>query len=454
MKLKNINLLLACTALLIQLSARGQDSAIYRLRLSVPLIDVPQNATLPYRYPSMNQALAFGNDFYELGYWGIDGLGDKLFKRKDKPYKGFRKLSNSVFKYAVGLGFSYYGSELPLPLGVWTHEEFHRSVLGIGKINSKNGNWIGSRWDGTVYGVSDSSLASLKKNDPGQLLYAYVAGVQSEILFNKETTVTDFYKRRSFHKNSFLLYNAYYVYNYFKFSTGSASDSVKVLAPPHENKNASERDFVGADLTAWAYDMFNPDSAFTARPLFPNGEGVNRRVGISDLSQPAKDFLNREKKLSLLNFVNPAIFFVNRVKVNSNFSFLFFMQYAPTHFGHDVAYFFPFQYKNYDVLAALHTYKNNTQTGYGLQAGLYNYKISRLLEADVELQAWNQPDSYFSSSQHFGGALDLKLKVGLKSGFSAFAAATGKTKGWQLGNPYLKENFSMRFGLNYNLLRK
>ena len=454
MKFKNIRLLVVGFAMMFVVSVNAQDSAIYRIRLSVPLVDVAQNVSLPYRYPSMNQALSLGNDFYELGYWGIDGLGDRIFKRENKPYKGIRKVSNSVFKYAVGLGFSYYGSDLPIPLGVWTHEEFHRAVLGVGKISSKNGNWIGSRWEGTVYGVNDSSLSSIKENDLSQLLYSYVAGSQSEILFNKETTVNDFFKRRSFYKNSFLLYNAYYVYNYFKFSTGSMSDSAKVLAPPYESKMDSERDYAGADLTAWAYDMFNPDSVFTTRSAFPNGEGVNRRIGFSDLSHPAQEFLNHEKKLSLLNFVNPAIFFINRVRINSNFSFLFFTQYAPTHFGHDVAYYFPFKYKKFDVLAALHTYKNESQTGYGIQTGIYNYRINRLLEADLQAHVWNQPDSYFSSAQNFGGAVDLKVKLGLNSNFSAFAALSGKTEGWQLGNPYLEENISARVGFNYNLQRK
>src|SRR6478672_270926 len=100
MKFKNIRLLVVGFAMMFVVSVNAQDSAIYRIRLSVPLVDVAQNVSLPYSYPSMNQALSLGNDFYELGYWGIDGLGDRIFKRENKPYKGIRKLSNSVFKYA------------------------------------------------------------------------------------------------------------------------------------------------------------------------------------------------------------------------------------------------------------------------------------------------------------------------------------------------------------------
>lgn len=441
---------LAFTSLFV---SKAQDSSVYRLRLSATLLDAPQNMRLPYNYPSMNQAFEMGTDFYELGYWGIDGLGDKLFKRKNKRYNAIRRISNGAFKYFAGLGFAYYGSELPLPLGVWTHEEFHRSVLGLGKLASKNGNWIGNRWDGTVYGVSDGQLDQLKTDHPDQLLYSYVAGIQSEIMFNEKVTVNDFYKHRSLYKNSFLLYNAFYTYNYFKFSVSAQSDSVKRIAPKYEDREPEGRDYAGADLTAWAYDMFNADSAFTKREPFPGGNGVNRRIGFSDLSPEAQTFLKREKQLSLLNFINPAIFFVNRIKINQDLSFLFFTQYSPTHFGHDVAYFLPFRYKKMDLLVALHTYKNMSQKSYGLQAGLFNYKLNDLFETDLVLHAWLQPLSYTSSKQDAGGACDLKVRAKISGSFSVFAEVDAKTKGWQLGNPYLKENLSFRFGLNYNLRR-
>lgn len=62
--------------------APAQDSVRYQLRLSVPVIDLPQNRNLPYHYPSMNQALDFSADRYELGYLGIDKLGNTLLSQK------------------------------------------------------------------------------------------------------------------------------------------------------------------------------------------------------------------------------------------------------------------------------------------------------------------------------------------------------------------------------------
>ena len=216
----------------------SQDSAIYKLRLSLPIVDLPQNYLLPYHAPSMQQSLELSNDFYELSFWGIDALGNKIFIPKNKEYTKGRKVGNAIFKYGLSLGFSQYGSELPIPFGVWGHEEFHRSVLGIDNISSKNGNWALNKWDGTVYGISDSALTHIKNENINSLLYSYVAGVQYEIALNQKTTLNDFYKNRTLNKNALLLYNAYYVYNYFKFSTSSISDSPKTYSQPKKtNQN-------------------------------------------------------------------------------------------------------------------------------------------------------------------------------------------------------------------------
>jgi hypothetical protein len=86
----------------------GQDTSTYKLRLSIPLGDFPQNAGLPYYFPSMNQALELSNDFYELSFLGIDVLGDRIFISKTKPYSKLRGFSNNAFKYILSLAFSKY----------------------------------------------------------------------------------------------------------------------------------------------------------------------------------------------------------------------------------------------------------------------------------------------------------------------------------------------------------
>lgn len=433
-------------------SAHSQDTSKYSLRANVPLMDFPQNFSLPYSAPSMNQSFELSKDFYELSFFGIDKLGDKLFVPETKTYSKWRRFSNNLFKYGLSLGFSIYGSELPVPLGVWAHEEFHRSVLGVNSISSKNGNWIFHRWDGTVYGVSDSSLSHLKRTKPDELLYSYVAGVQYEVMLNEKTTIEDFYNKRTMAKNALLLYNAYYVYNYFKFSTSVISDSVKVLAPKREDKNASGRDYAGADLTAWVYDMFNPSLAYNVRDSFPDGEGVNRRIGFSDLSPEEQKFLNEQKILSLLNFLNPAIFFINRIKINEGFSFNFFAQYAPTQFGNDIALFVPFKVKQYNLLLNAHNYNGKNYKGYGIGIGIHDFGIAENVYADLGINVWDQPDSFLNMNGRVGGSGSFTINYRMGKNCSIYGSASAKTKGWIMGNPYLENNFSSQLGIKYQLL--
>jgi hypothetical protein len=448
--MKNIIFILSVCA--VSLHSSAQDTTKYKLRLSLLLIDAPQNFSSSKYMNSMQQSLQLSYDFYELGFRGIDALGDKIFIPKNKKYSKGRSVGNKLFKYALSFSFSKYGSELPIPLGVWAHEEFHRSVLSVENISSKNGNWLLNRWDGTVYGISDETLTQAKKENLNNLLYSYVSGIQYEIALNQMTTINDFYKKRTYHKNALLLYNAYYVYDYFSFSVSSLSDSVKILAAPHESKNPSQRDFAGADLTAWAYDMFNPTAAYTSRDSFPNGDGVNRRIGYSELSADAQSYLKKQKNLSLLNFINPAIFFINSIKVNNNFSFNLFTQYSPTHFGNDIAIYIPAKYNQYDLLLSLHKYSNNNSSGYGIVTGLYNYKLSEKWESDITLNLWSQPKSFFDNTKINGGQINLSAKYYLNDNFAANVSVIGKTKGWAITNPYLNENVSVQFGLNYNLM--
>jgi hypothetical protein len=432
--------------LILLFPAAAQDTATYKLRLTAPLVDALENFKLPHNYPSMGQALSYSLDFYELSYWGIDELGNKLF---NDPYGD--KFSNNTFKYIIGLAFAKYGSELPVPLGVWAHEEYHRAVLGVSDISSENGNWLFTRWDGTVFGVSDEDLTAMKANDLNSLLYAYTSGIQYEVDLNRKITISDFFTRRTHYKNALLLYNAWYVYDYFNFSASEKSDSVKVIAPENESRNPLERDFAGADLTAWVYDMFNPELPFTSRDAFPGGEGVNRRVGFSDLSDEARDYLEKQRNLSLLNFVNPAIFFINRINLGNDFSFNIFTQYAPTHFGNDVALYLPFKYKRNDFLVNFHRYANFDKAGLGLGLGVYNLNLTPDLQSDVEVNLWNQPESFRSSEKVTGGFLNFETRYSFNDKFAAFVAVSGKTKGWIIGEPDLESSYSLQAGINFHL---
>lgn len=203
--------------------------------------------------------------------------------------------------------------------------------------------------------------------------------------------------------------------------------------------------------------MFNPNQPFTARDSFPNGSGVNRRVGFSDLSTDAQDFLKKQKNLSLINFINPAIFFVNRIKVSNNFSFNFFAQYAPTHFGNNVAVYVPFKIRQGNYLVAAHNYNNKSNAWWGAEVGAFDYKpfSNKKIQLSTVLNVWAQPknQSYYDTQNAIGGALQVDAAYAVNKNLSVYAALVGKTKGWLAGSPYLNDNLSVRAGINYNLMK-
>ena len=431
----------------------AQEPTVSKLRLSYSFLDYPQNFETAGKYPSMIQSVELSSSLYDLSFWGIDALGNAIIKNRNNTL--FGKIANKGFKYLAGFGFAYYGSELPIPLGVFTHEEFHRSVLGVRGFSAINGNWIFNRWDGTVYGLYDEDLTQLKQNSINDLLYSYVGGVQSENYMTQVNVIQDFYHPRTFYKNPYYLYNAYYVWDYFNFSAGSLSDSVKVLAPPNEDANPFYRDYAGADLTAWIYDMLSPETPYTDRDAFPEGDGVNRRVGFSDLTTEGQDYLKRQKQLSLLNFANPAIFLINRITVNPDFNFMFFMQYSPTHFGNDIALFVPLQIRSHNHLIAIHNYNNRDKKFAGIQYGIYNISLShnQRYELGGTVSLWIQPESqgFYDQSGKFGGAVEIITNYNIGKGFSANLTAGYKTAGWMIGNPYLDGKARVSVGVQYVL---
>lgn len=206
-------------------------------------------------------------------------------------------------------------------------------------------------------------------------------------------------------------------------------------------------------LTLMPGYMFNPGLPYTERDPFPGGEGVNRRIGFSDLSSEGQDYLTRQKDLSLLNFLNPGIFFIDRIKFSEGFSFNFFTQYSPTHFGNDIALFVPVRFRRFGVMVNAHRYSNKSDTGLGAGLSLYNLGVSGKVRSELRLNVWSQPESFFSDSMVTGGYAGIRTRYLFNDSFSGFVSVSGKTKGWLLGNPYLDKNVSFQAGLSYELLK-
>ena len=128
------------------------------------------------------------------------------------------------------------------------------------------------------------------------------------------------------------------------------------------------------------------------------------------------------------------------------------MQYAPTHFGNDLALVVPFNFKERDFLVKLHNFNNRTESFWGVEFGRSGIQVSKNLQSGVLIHAWVQPENqdFFANSGKVGGAMEVMTQHKLSRSVSGFVSITAKTKGWMMGNPYIRENINGRIGLNYN----
>lgn len=451
--MRTFYILLALVTGTLSLTAQN-DTSSYRLLLDITVVDFPQNKDLPGKFPSMTQTTSWSNGLYDLAFWGIHSGNKAIFRHTDQHSPLGKRILKGATGYALGFAFAKYGSELPVPFGVWAHEEYHRAVLGVNGVASKNGNWLLSRWDGTVYGVHDTTLADLKKNNINGLLYSYVAGIHSGNMTTRTNMITDQFNDREFYKSPLYLYNALYAWNYFRFATSPLSDSVKVLAPEHENANPEERDYAGSDLNAWIHDMFNPDKPFDARDNFPGGEGENRRIGYSDLTGEEQDYLKRQKNLALLNFINPSIFCINRIHTGDNSTISFFFQYYPTHFGNDISLVVPLKTSGNNWVIAFHNYNNRTSSFAGIELGIFERPLHPKCNVTLLVHGWSQPENqdFFAYEGTTGGAVYARADYLITPAFRISVAAQAKSKGWVAGNPYLGSNVSVNAGISWRLI--
>ena len=415
-----------------------------RWMVNFPVIDWPQNFNKKNPVPSMQQSLDWSAGMYDLSFWGLQSGMNRLINPTSHP------VINKTSSYAAGLMFSKYGSELPVPLGVWGHEEFHRSVLSTYDVTSYNGNWLFERWDGTVFGPSDADLAQLKQDHLEGLLYSYVSGVQYETLLTKDQVMADFYSERTQYKSPLYLYNAWYVYNYFRFATSTHSDSVKVIAPDYESAVDTERDFAGADLNAWAYDMFLPNESFYNRDDFPYGSSENRRVGFHDLPEEAQQYLVRQKRLALLNFLNPSIILIPRISIGDKLDIMPFMQYNPTHFGNAISLIMPFSYSGQGYLLGVHQYGNQHVKGYGVEMGVQQLNYQQL-SLSITWKIFKQPYSFDDRETHWGTQGKVQLGYALNDAFQLCLTTSVKSNGWVEGSPYLDRKIQSQLGIQYRL---
>ncbi|MBC8052717.1 MAG: hypothetical protein H7Y13_06605 [Sphingobacteriaceae bacterium] len=465
---KAYSLLFFCFILTFTSSAQNTDSLISpKIQLTFPLIDAPYigyatrtvNNGQPtagailrgYANPSMQQSLALTADLYTAVHYGIQ-RGVAKYRRIDNEKRWHKKFFNSSIHYLADFVLTYS------PLGGgWLHEEYHRGVMTLGKVNSFNGMNkfpIGASTVAVSH-VADEDLVRFKASDSKSFIRMQVAGIEGEYLLVDRLQRNNFFYRQS------LMFESQYV-----LTTLNSALYVLVCSQPKianvetDKMNQKEaevkvRDFTGLDFNGWAYDLFRPNEPYEARGVHPSGNGIDRYRTTRHLTPDQLTYLNKQGKLQFLNFLSPMMFGVRSLRIgqtgwNGNFA----VRHLLTSFGNDISLQVYLMNTQHRAALTYHRYKNFEKGYSAIEGSMIDVPLSLSSKKNllftprviVGMQPRNQ--DFMTKRADFLGLVGTRVDLVSKSSkWSPYIDVDAKTSGWVAGNEFLGPRLAGRFGL-------
>ena len=415
-----IAIIFCCTLVYQNATAQNRDSLYFFI--DIPLFEHPFNTDSKYSTASMEQSINLTKSFYYATHYEIERFGRKHLGKNGDFWS---KVIMSIFDFA------------PIPLSnTWLHEEFHRAVLTIHNIKSKNTHWTNS-----VKGVEDEDLVQLKSLYPADMVRAatagnegnleYVFAMQKDGFFNKVNTW-----------NYGLYWGNYLVNSFYLFGSTRPGSKPLVRFKNRENEDILKRDANGYDPINATYDLFNPDKSYTERGIHPSGTGIDRYVEFDDLTTEEQQFLRNQFALSFLNFIDLNLF---GIELGKKIKFNFSLRHHMTPFGYMVGGNLLLKTEKVGGYFGPRFYRNKETTFLGFDMEIYNkWGMARL-------SGWQQPENqlFLDNQRKLGGLIQIKIAPPFKK-ITPYFDVTLKSKGWVAANPYLDSNISTRLGCRWN----
>lgn len=415
--------------------ALGQDDpppGYSTFPVDVPALDAPYDFDSP-ALPSMQQSLRLSTGAYQVLHWGVGHLVN--------PYREGWK---GVWSRLAFAGFDLIAGYLPL-YDAWTHEEFHRAVMGARGIASFDDVYNLELGASTiaVSHVKDQDLIDLKKDHPADMVRLPAAGVEGEtqlaLSLEKDAFFDDV---RNYHQMAILLA---YANSYAYVASGATSDADAMTDEMNEKEDdVPVRDFVGHDFTSWVYDLFRPDEPYEARGMHPSGNGINRYRKHSDLTTAESDYLALQGNLMLLNFVDGALWgqpsFAGPGDTRWNAS----LQHYLTSFGYTNNLNLFIKAGEANLFSTLLNYRNERQSLWGLEL-----ELRRFRGVSLRGQVYRQPTHqlFRDETSRVGGLLAATYYYPFLPRADAYLEIERKSPGWIAGTPYLDTATSGRVGV-------
>jgi hypothetical protein len=416
--------------------------------LELPLVDAPFSVRGGLSFPSMSQSLWIAGDAYTLMHVGLSKIASPWDDGGSKRWLGILLVASAdLLTLAVP------------PFLAWQHEEWHRAVMANRGIDSFDDVYRFQIFASSiaVSHVKDEDLIRLKAEHPADLVRLGTAGIEGnyELAYHLERQAF-FAGSPSFDR---ILIPLLYLQNTFYLQT-CATDEVNRITDEEnasDGANVEVRDFTGADCTGWVYDLFRPDEPYTARGTHPSGVGLDRYRKLTHLTQEERDYLGRQRWLSLLNFLDLNIlgvrgFAILRPPGLPPIAWSLAIRHLPTSFGSVIRADAYLVRGPSGLIVSPMGYSSGKRFLPGLDATLVRLPLlggARPLALSARLALWLQPERqrYDAAGVTPGGLAGLRLGWALHPRLEPTLEIEAKSEGWVAGNVFLDRNLSVRAGL-------
>lgn len=446
--------LLLVSALLIPTHASAQNvltepfkaDSLERIYLNIPVVDMPYQATVAKETDNgwqalWNQSMATSLDLSEDMHVASHYAIRKIFK--ERRYSRF-----------VAYAWDFLSMYLPFGTG-WTHEEYHRAVMGLRGVSSFDEIWKMQLFGSTV-SVShetDEGMARLHDHYIKDFVRMNAAGLEGQMHLNQRLQRNDFFYHRNMMNEVTMWMNVINNYSYVSGCADPETDDI-VNEMNEKETQVKQRDFTGMDLSAWAYELFHPGVTYAQRGTHPSGVGIDRYITYDMIGEEGVAYLKKQSNREWINAISPMMFGIRRIPLFRTKAGRWYGNFAGrhylTHFGDDISFDLMFETPKLNFIVAPHVYSNYVKSFPGMEFGIEDKRfMDDRLRLSATAQLWSQPDEFTTTKGKFGGLISADVSYVFARRWEAYGQITGKTDGWVAGNVYLDKNLSFRAGLRW-----
>jgi hypothetical protein len=407
------------------------ESPSVALKLDLPLFSMPYQiytAQIPeygffdsYTHPDMETSLAVTSDVYSSFHFGMKKLRDLM--GQDAYWKRF------VYHGAIGAGDLLL---FLLPPGyVWMHESFHRAGFTHMGLRSH----IKYALPAGAYTINDSG-GNIYQYD---LPRAIEAGMEGEYLLIEKMQRNNFFYEQGM-SNEFL----YWLANLQAWSYAYTPFLQEGMTMVVEGKEQE----VSADSILWAYYLFYPEENIT---MDSEDDEV---IGLSDLKDNEKEFLENRVLWSLVNLASPMMFGIRSIPLWAGFSGNFALRQFYTSFGTDLSVNVYLKKAPFNMAFAYHSYLNYDNYFPAVEAELVDYpvhftpKFSLLLSPRLLLGMQPKDQEFMTADPEFFALAGCRVDFAVSKHIFPYLDLSAKTDGWVAGNEFLERNISLKAGVS------